>query len=150
MYNPPCRLSREPRWRAEYTSRCNARKLEQEHISSRGIPTRTEKLGRSSRFEEKANIGRSYVPGEEATADGAMGRRKGSLWSSKKASKPSSSTRLEKAAARRPEATEVPIDWGQFYDKLSTRGNSRGQCVDDLVLLEDVSNEGIVEVSECR
>lgn len=74
-----------------------------------------------------------------------MGRRKGSLWGSKKAAKPSS-TRKEKAA-RRPEPTEVPVDWGQFYDKLSTRGNSRGQSVDDLVLLEDVSNEGIVEVS---
>lgn len=74
-----------------------------------------------------------------------MGRRKGSLWGSKKGSKPSS-TRAEKAA-RRPEPAEVPIDWGQFYDKLSTRGNSRGKCVDDLVLLEDVSNEGIVEVS---
>lgn len=79
-----------------------------------------------------------------------MRRRKGSLWGSKKASKPSSSSsssRKEKAASRPEPTAEVPIDWGQFYDKLSTRGNSRGQCVDDLVLLEDVSNEGIVEVS---
>lgn len=32
-------------------------------------------------------------------------------------------------------------DYGLFYDKI----NARGLC-DDLVLLEDVSNEGIVEV----
>lgn len=79
-----------------------------------------------------------------------MRRRKVSLWGSKKASK-ASSTRKQPAARGRPEPTEVPVDWGQFYDKLSTRDNSRGhggQCVDDLVLLEDVSNEGIVEVSE--
>lgn len=35
------------------------------------------------------------------------------------------------------------IDYGQFYDKI----NARGMC-DDLVLLEDVSNEGIVEVGD--
>lgn len=74
-----------------------------------------------------------------------MRRRKGSLWGSKKASKPTTiAARKEKAARSRPEPTEV--DYGQFYDKLSTRGNSRGQSVDDLVLLQDVSNEGIVEV----
>ena len=89
---------------------------------------------------------------QEEKAAGAMRRRKGSLWGSKKASKPSSSnsssssSARKERAARRAEPTEVPIDWGQMYDKLSTRGNSRGQCVDDLVLLEDVSNEGIVQV----
>lgn len=74
-----------------------------------------------------------------------MRRRKGSLWG-KKNSKPGSTTQKQKPA-RKVEPSEVPIDWGHFYDKLSTRGNSRGQCVDDLVLLENVSNEGIVEVS---
>lgn len=38
-------------------------------------------------------------------------------------------------------ASSDKIDYGQFYDKI----NARGMC-DDLVLLEDVSNEGIVEV----
>lgn len=33
------------------------------------------------------------------------------------------------------------IDYGSYYDKI----NARGKC-DDLVLLENVSNQGIVEV----
>lgn len=77
-----------------------------------------------------------------------MGRRKGSLWG-KKGSKSSS----KKAAlapgsgvgsknARKATTEGTTTSYGRYYDKLS----SRGEC-DDLVLLENVSNEGIVEVS---
>lgn len=41
--------------------------------------------------------------------------------------------------------TDASMDYGRYYDKI----NARGKC-DDLVLLEDVSNEGIVEVIRAR
>lgn len=75
-----------------------------------------------------------------------MGRRKGAAWGNK--APKTSSTRKEQAS-HRPEPNKAQIDWGELYDKLSTRGAARGKSVDDLVLLDNVSNEGIVEVSKC-
>lgn len=71
---------------------------------------------------------------------GTMRRRKSSFWG-KKRPKP------DKKLARVPGvngAIAVALDttdYGQFYDKI----NAREKC-DDLVLLENVSTEGIVEV----
>lgn len=88
-----------------------------------------------------------------------MPRRRG-VWG-KKGPK-AGSTRQEKAAPRprpRPAASEHDqLDYSAYYDKCystakgkeETAGvqeSARGQF-DDLVLLEDVSNEGIVEVSQ--
>lgn len=81
-------------------------------------------------------------------------RKGGSLWGKKR----SKSLRKPKCGALEPhEAKEKAAaaaagaaaaaaaadstDYGQFYDKI----NAREKC-DDLVLLEEVTNEGIVEV----
>lgn len=71
-----------------------------------------------------------------------MARRRGAFWGKKK--KRSSSR--EKSAtvttgARTREALDS-YDYGLYYDSV----NARGKC-DDLVLLENLSNEEIVEVS---
>lgn len=79
-----------------------------------------------------------------------MRRVKTSRWGRKK----STSSTDEATVAAAKKADRVPLraqkvqsvkmdgtDYGRFYDKI----NARGMC-DDLVLLENVSNEGIVEV----
>ena len=70
----------------------------------------------------------------------------GSLWGSKKRSK-SLRNKPERGVRELQESKKVVApadvtDYGQFYDKI----NAREKC-DDLVLLEKVTNEGIVEVS---
>lgn len=49
---------------------------------------------------------------------------------------------VRKRSSKSGSSLEDTTDYGQFYNKI----NARGKC-DDLVLLETVSNEGIVEVS---
>lgn len=83
-------------------------------------------------------------------------RKGGSLWGKKRSK---SLRKLERGALEPREAKEKgaaaaataaataaaaadSTDYGQFYDKI----NAREKC-DDLVLLEKVTNEGIVEVS---
>lgn len=79
-----------------------------------------------------------------------MRRRKGgSIWGRKRSAAHSNSAKtssagVPKSGSATASAAKDATDFGQFYDKI----NARGKC-DDLVLLENVSNEGIVEVSAC-
>lgn len=68
------------------------------------------------------------------------------LWGKKKKQASGKAERVPggsapRAAARGAAKALDAIDYSQFYDKVNSRGS-----VDDLVLLENVSNEGIVQV----
>lgn len=72
---------------------------------------------------------------------GSMGRRRGAFWGKKKRSSSREKAATVTTGARTREALDS-YDYGLYYDSV----NARWKC-DDLVLLENLSNEEIVEVS---